>query len=111
MEGLVKGDVVILEFPFTNLAGKKRRPALVLAVLPYDILVCAITTTVHPRDVFVPLLSEDFKDGRLPVPCVVKPLKMFTADRSIVLVRRGRVNDRLFENVVDALCSTLRSWP
>jgi len=32
MEGPVKGDVVIVPFPFPDLSAAKRRPALVLAV-------------------------------------------------------------------------------
>ena len=33
MEGFVKGDVVVIPFPFSDLTGAKRRPALVIANL------------------------------------------------------------------------------
>ncbi|MCL2216976.1 MAG: hypothetical protein FWB91_08165 [Defluviitaleaceae bacterium] len=33
MGGFVKGDIVVLNFPFSDLSGTKRRPALVLANL------------------------------------------------------------------------------
>ncbi|MEY5048833.1 MAG: hypothetical protein RLZZ175_2192 [Bacteroidota bacterium] len=36
MEQFVKGDVVVLPFPFSDLTGTKRRPALVLANLQGD---------------------------------------------------------------------------
>jgi len=36
MAVFVKGDVVVLPFPFADLSGSKRRPALVLADLPGD---------------------------------------------------------------------------
>lgn len=45
MERFVKGDVVVIPFPFTDLSGTKRRPALVLADLPGDdIILCQITS-------------------------------------------------------------------
>jgi len=36
MAKFIKGDVVVVPFPFSNLAHAKRRPAFVLAVLPGD---------------------------------------------------------------------------
>ncbi len=36
MEELVKGDVVVLPFPFSDLSKSKKRPALVVADLQGD---------------------------------------------------------------------------
>jgi hypothetical protein len=36
MAGFVKGEVVVIPFPFSDLSAAKRRPALVLADLPGD---------------------------------------------------------------------------
>ena len=33
MERFVKGDVVVIPFPFSDLSGSKRRPALVISNL------------------------------------------------------------------------------
>ena len=39
MAKFVKGDIVVLPFPFAELSGSKRRPALVIKELPYiDVL-------------------------------------------------------------------------
>jgi len=41
----VKGDVVVVPFPFSDLTQAKRRPALVVAVLEgEDLLLCQITS-------------------------------------------------------------------
>jgi mRNA interferase MazF len=43
MERFVKGDVVVIPFPFSDLSGSKRRPALFLADLAGDdTLLCRI---------------------------------------------------------------------
>jgi mRNA interferase MazF len=45
MGQFVKGDVVVIPFPFTDLSGNKRRPAFVIADLPGDdIVICQITS-------------------------------------------------------------------
>ncbi|WP_235335003.1 MULTISPECIES: type II toxin-antitoxin system PemK/MazF family toxin [Aphanizomenon] len=45
MEEFIKGDVVIVPFPFSDLTQTKRRPALVIATLQgNDLILCQITS-------------------------------------------------------------------
>ncbi len=45
MEKLVKGDVVVVPFPFSDLTEAKRRPALIVSVLRGDdVILCQITS-------------------------------------------------------------------
>lgn len=45
MAGFVKGDVVVVPFPFSDLSQSKRRPALVIANLQgNDLILCQITS-------------------------------------------------------------------
>lgn len=44
MEILVKGDVVVLTFPFSDLSIAKRRPALVLSGLLDDDIIYSLIT-------------------------------------------------------------------
>ena len=64
MERFVKGDVVVIPFPFSDLSGFKRRPALVLSDLPGDdILLCQITSQNTEDQFSVPVSKSDFTVG------------------------------------------------
>lgn len=45
MEKLVKGDVVVVPFPFSDLSASKKRPAVVVATLTGDDIICCQITS------------------------------------------------------------------
>lgn len=47
MEEFVKGDVVVLPFPFSNLSRSKKRPALVVANLQGDDLILNVFDSIN----------------------------------------------------------------
>lgn len=48
MAAFVKGDIVIVPFPFSDLSQSKRRPALVVAKLTGDdLILCQITSQAN----------------------------------------------------------------
>ena len=49
MGTFVKGDVVVLPFPFSDLTAAKKRPALVIAALSGDDIVIALITSQKPK--------------------------------------------------------------
>jgi mRNA interferase MazF len=88
----VRGDVVVLPFPFSDLSAAKRRPALVLAVLPGDgVILCQITSRPGPAAYSVSLESSDFVSGSLQLSSTVRPDHLFTADSNLILYRAGVV--------------------
>lgn len=101
MAKFVKGEVVVIPFPFSDLSGSKRRPALVLADLPGDdIILCQITSQNSPKDNFaIALTSADFVVGSLPVSSNIRPNRIFTADKQIIVKSVGRISDSLQQRV------------
>lgn len=88
----VAGDVVVLPFPQTNLQAGKRRPALVLIDLPGDDLVlCQITSQVRSDGFSIPLTQADFQRGRLALDSYIRPQRLFTAEKGVVLYTVGQV--------------------
>jgi mRNA interferase MazF len=109
MENFVKADVVVIPFPFSNLSESKRRPALVLADLPgNDILLCQITSQVSNKQLELSLEAKDFISGSLPVNSYIRPTRIFTADKNIIVRKTGTVSSDLMDKVIDGLVSVLR---
>jgi len=104
VEGLVKGDVVVVPFPFTDLSAAKRRPALVIAVLPGDdVILCQITSQTV-RDAFAISLREtDFASGSLKKASNIRPNRLFTANRALIVTAVGRINHTALRSVIEAI--------
>ncbi len=61
MAKFVKGDVVVVPFPFSDLTQAKRRPALVLSVLEGDDLILCQITSQTIKDKYAILLTSEIK--------------------------------------------------
>lgn len=82
MERFIKGDIVVIPFPFSDLSGFKRRPALVLADLQGDdIILCQITSQLASDKYAIAIKDSDFKLGNLNSPSNIRPNRIFTADK------------------------------
>ena len=94
MEAFVKGDVVILPFPFSDLSASKRRPALVLADLQgEDIILCQITSQSLRDQYAIPLSDADMVSGKLITESNVRPNRIFTASKKIISYKAATKTD------------------
>lgn len=90
MEKFEVGSVVLVNFPFSNLKGKKVRPALVLAQVEFEnLILCQITSKSYSSKTAISIEQSDFTIGKLPLKSFVRPDKLFTADMSIINGRAG----------------------
>ena len=104
MEGLVKGDVVVSPFPFSDLSASKKRPAVVVANLIGDDDIIAQITSVDRTDNYsISLEIKDFKNGKLPHDSMIRPNKLFTADKSLVSYKAGSINDKKIKEIEKTL--------
>ena len=109
MGRFVKGDVVVLNFPFTDLSGTRRRPALVVTSLDGDdLILCQITSRVKTDRYSIKLEADDFVSGSLSVESVVRPNKIFTADKSIILYVACKISQNKTTIIIDSICEVLR---
>jgi len=104
----VKGDVVVVLFPFSNLSQNKRRPALVLAELEGDdLILCQITSQKRGDRYAVQLNHRDFVEGSLKQESNIRPNRIFTADTSIISYSVGNLKPDKLKEVIDKVIEIL----
>ena len=109
MEEFVKGDVVVVPFPFSDLSQAKRRPALVVSSLEgEDIILCQITSQVTKDKYAVAINNQDFENGLLKQPSNVRPNRIFTADSGIVLYKIGHLNSQAMNQISEKIIALFR---
>lgn len=106
MGAFIKGGIVVLPFPFSDLSSTKRRPALVLTALTGDdIILCQITADLPTNDKYaIAIKQNDFSSGSLKRDSYIRTDKIFTADSSIVCYQAGSINKTKLSEVIDKLC-------
>lgn len=103
METLMKGDIVVIPFPFSNLSDCKKRPSLVVANLNgEDVILCEITSKNRNDCDKILLTNDDNKN--LPVDCFIRPSRLFTADKSLISYKLDSINENKIILVEDKLC-------
>jgi mRNA interferase MazF len=112
MAKFMKGDVVVIPFPFSDLSQSKRRPALVVASFGgNDAILCQITSKTV-RDAYgISLDDKDFISGSLKQSGNIRPNRLFTADSNIILYRIGNIKKEKLLQVVDKIIEILRYDP
>ncbi|CAN5232016.1 type II toxin-antitoxin system PemK/MazF family toxin [soil metagenome] len=104
MGRFIKGDVVVLPFPFSDLTANKKRPALVVANLSGDdIVVCLITSQNAKDNYAIALTNQDFDGGNLKQNSSVRPNRLFTVDSNIVLYKIGKLKNQKIEEITNKI--------
>ncbi len=104
MAKFVKGDVVVVPFPFSDLTQAKRRPALVISVLEGDdLILCQITSQSIKDNHAISLNDKDFETGSLKQPSNLRPNRIFTADSNIVLYKVGNIKSKKLNEVIEKI--------
>ena len=99
------GDVIVVPFPFVDVAAEKRRPSLVLSRQAFNLSsrhsICAMITTATRTRWASDIVIQNLRAAGLPRPCVVR-WKLFTLPNEIILRRAGSLGEEDRRNVVQA---------
>jgi len=110
MEGLVKGDVVVIDFPFSNLKESKRRPVLVLKIPKGgDLIINQITGSSYQKSVEIKIENKDFKQGSLKRDSFVRMDKIVSMEKSLVKYRVGSLKQDKVDEILNKVCDFLKS--
>jgi mRNA interferase MazF len=104
MERFVKGDVIVVNFPFSDLSDTKKRPALVLAdLIGDDIILCQITSKSADDIYSITLQQSDFSSGSLYKQSNIRPNRLFTADKKIIIKKIGQIKKEKYFVVTESI--------
>ena len=96
------GEVILLEYPYSDFKETKRRPALVLLDSgDEDIVIARLTSRPHsgPFDVQV----DDWKQAGLMTPSVVRIDKLLTVAKLLIEQRIGTMSDEDWRKIAHAI--------
>lgn len=83
-----KGDIVVINFPFSDLVNAKKRPMAVLAEKGDDIIGCAITSNPNSEGVLI----ESFEEGNLPFKSKIKYWQIHTFLKDLAIKKVAKIS-------------------
>jgi len=83
-----KGDIIVINFPFSDLIHAKKRPMVVLAERGEDIIGCAITS--NPKSDGIPI--ESFEEGTLTLKSKIKYWQIHTFLKDLAVKKIAKIS-------------------
>jgi len=109
MERLVKGDIIVIDFPFSSLKESKRRPVLILKVPKGDdVIVNQITASSYEKSAEIRIENKDFKKGNLKRESFVRIDKMGSIEKSLVKYKIGSLKYEKFNEILNRVILFLK---
>ena len=105
-------DVVLIRFPFSDLASAKVRPAVVLSNDKYnrsseDFVAVPLSSNLKLRDYAILITSHELESGRLIVDSKVKVDRIFSVSQRLVRMKIGRIRVGVHERITSMLSDLL----
>src|SRR3989344_7290292 len=110
MERPLRGDIVVINFPYSDLATYKKRPVFVVKVPKgEDIIVCQITSTSSEKSVEILLNDNEFEQGKLKMHGNIRIDKIFSVEKSMIDYKIGYLKKEKIQDILDNVCLFLKS--
>ena len=91
-----KWDVILVPFPFTNLARTKKRPALIVSPNEYndglDVVIAFITSKLDHEYRLGDYKIQQWDKAKLPKPSMLR-MKFATIDKFIIIKTLGNMDE------------------
>lgn len=104
---MIKGEIILVNFPFTDLTGSKLRPALVLAEKRDDILIAFITSHIEILDEDDILLKTD-KNNKLKKDSKLRLFRLATLKKGLAVGKIGSLDSETLNSVDNKLIKILK---
>lgn len=103
------GEVVLVSFPFADLVGTKRRPALVLVDTGDDDVIVARVTSERVQSGYDVELT-DWQEAGLVLPSVARLHKLATLEKRLIERRMGRLSEGDMTRVQQGMRALWEPW-
>ena len=81
----------------------KKRPAFVVsAISTNDLILCQITSKFKDSR-SIKIDNIDFEKGNLPMTSYIRPNKLFTADKNLILSKMGHLKERKVKEIIQKI--------
>lgn len=97
--------IVLVSFPFSDLSATKKRPVLIISNNNFnqhseDVICCLITSNPEeiPHTIFIS--NNNMESGHLEFDSKIKPYKIFTASKNLIVNILGKLNLNKFAEVI-----------
>jgi mRNA interferase MazF len=103
-------DIILIEYPFSDMEGSKIRPALVISndvcnSASSDFIALPLTSIIKDEPYSIIITSKDLYFGNLDKPSRIRANKMLCLEKNLVLGRIGILREEVFEEVRDSVVS------
>ena len=100
------GKIFLAKIHFTDMAGHKERPILLIhQYRDEDFLFLPLTTNVDLRGVLIS--SSDLSSGHLKKPSIVITLKISIIHKSLLIKELGDLQSETFARIMKSICEGL----
>lgn len=91
-----KGDIVIVQFPFSDLINSKKRPMVILAQKGHDLIGCAITS--NPESKGIPLPEKT-----LPLESNIKYWQIYTFLQELATQKIAKLSKHTHQELIEKI--------
>lgn len=97
-------DIVLLPYPFTDLEGRKVRPAVVISNDNFnkrsdDCIMVPLTSVIKDLPYSILITQDDLSSGKLVKPSRIRADKIFTVEKRLAIMEIGAINNVTFEKI------------
>ena len=110
---MLQRDIVLLNFPFSNLKQSKVRPAVILSNDKHnkksnDIVFVPLTSNLQQTDYDMLITNKHLEKGNLIVDSRIKIDRIFSVDKKLVKMNIGKINKQTFSKIKTVLSGLVR---
>jgi len=99
-----KGDIVVINFPYSDLIQAKKRPMVVIGEYKNDIIGCAITSNPDSEGITL----TKFEEGDLTFKSKVKYWQISTFLKKLIIKKIAKIDKDIYQELISKINELLK---